>query len=148
MNTRRPSCGSARRTNNLWSVIVLIQRSAVVAGTAAAMFDPWIQEQADVGVGGLPIDAAGLLVIGNGRDRARSGIAPAVPQDQPAAVRRETAQVGIGRFIIPGEGTGARERHIGGCKRCHVDVSRAEQLAATLADLDVEPDDVTGPAGP
>jgi tetratricopeptide (TPR) repeat protein len=28
------------------------------------------------------------------------------------------------------------------------DVSRAEQLAATLADLDVEPDDVTGPAGP
>ena len=36
-NTRRPSCGSARRTNRPCWTIVLSQRSAVVAGTAAAM---------------------------------------------------------------------------------------------------------------
>ena len=37
MKTRRPSSGSATRTNRPWSQRLLIQRRAVVGGTAAAM---------------------------------------------------------------------------------------------------------------
>ncbi len=112
MNTRRPSCGSARRRNSPLSVIVLIQRSAVVAGTAAAV------HKEETGTRCCAISAARykMLTITDGGSLARALKAPIDQRLKRLLLELEVADeltLELGRNAEHVEAVAALARQIG-----------------------------------